>query len=113
MKYKIEHNTEFNVICEDKEAKSFMQAINKELARMEANRKIEYKHALKEGARQQPHRQMNKNKNVFSFDSMQTEDVCQAAQNLIGRTIKISFLGPTLKIIPEHVRDLERSIDIR
>ena len=111
MKYKIEHDTLYTVICEDSVAKAFMKAINKELIRMEANRKIEFKHALKEGAREQPHRPMKKEKHNFVFDYAQKEDVCQAAQNLIGRRIKCSFFGPTIEIIPEHIEDFEQSID--
>ena len=113
MKYKVEHIKEYIVTCEDSEAKAFMQNINKELVRMEANRRIEFKHGLKEGIIQQPHREMKKEKNKFIFDELQKEDVCQAAQNLIGRKIKTSFLGPSIEIIPEHVEDFERSIDTK
>jgi hypothetical protein len=111
MKYTIEHKTAYTVICEDSAAKALMKAINKELIRMEANRRIEFKHALKEGAREQPHRPMKKEKHNFVFDDLQAEDVCRAAQNLIGRRIRCSFFGPTLEIIPEHVEDFERLID--
>ncbi len=102
---------EYTVTYLDRKAKAFMKAINKELIKMEANRKIEFKHVLKEGAREQPHRQMKRDKDKFSFDDFQVEDVCKAAQDLIGQRIKVSFIGPTIEIIPEHVEDFERVID--
>jgi len=119
MKYKIEYTPAkeemapaiYSVICQDRQAKALMKAINHELTKMEANRRIEFKHALKEGAREQPHRQMRREKDKFIFDSLQVEEVCTAAQDLIGRRIKCSFIGPTLEIIPEYVADFERVID--
>jgi hypothetical protein len=101
----------YTITCQDSEAKAFMQAINKELKAMEKSRIRELKEALKEGARTQPHRQMKKEKNKYSFDEFQVEDVCKAAQRLEGQEIRCSFLKPRFEITALHIEDLERNID--
>jgi len=101
----------YTITCQDSEAKAFMQAINKELKAMEKSRVREFKEALKEGARIQPHRQMKKEKNIYSFDEFQVEDVCAAAQRLEGQEIRCSFLKPRFEITVSHIEDLERNID--
>lgn len=119
MKYEIKYTTAqqemapsmYTITCQDSEAKAFMQAINKELKAMEKSRRRELKEALKEGARIQPHRQMKKEKNRFSFDEFQAEDVCTAAQRLEGQEIRPSFLKPWFEITVSHIEDLERNID--
>ncbi len=103
----------FIIICMDSEAKAFMKAVNKELRRMEAERKREITKGLKEGIRATPHKFLHKEGNKFSFDNLHLEDVYTAAESLGKQRIKIraSFVGSLFEITPEHVETFELAIE--
>lgn len=100
------------IICQDSEAKAFMKAVNKELRRMEAERKRNLAKGLKEGIRATPHAFLHKDGNQFSFDTFHFEDICTAAESLGKQRMRVrnSIFAPAFEITPEHVETFERAI---
>ncbi len=101
----------YKVICLDAEATVFMKAINKEINRLEASRKREIREGFKEGMRSIPHASMKKIKDGFSFDAPHADDVCAAARNAIGQSVKSSFFLSPVEITENIVADFEKAVD--